>query len=93
MFRYQDALRANSAVEVRLDLGDVADGLTPQLLVALLVMLVVSMLSPRQVRRLGVLGFIAAFALLGALPFFGTDFGKGATRWCSNCYCVVSASW
>ncbi|MCS5601336.1 putative lipid II flippase FtsW [Paracoccus sp. (in: a-proteobacteria)] len=59
---------------------------------ALLVMLVVSMLSPRQVRRLGVLGFIAAFALLGALPFFGTDFGKGATRWLSLGFVSIQPS-
>lgn len=50
---------------------------------ALVVMLVISMLSPRQVRRLGVLGFVAAFALILALPVIGTDFGKGATRWLS----------
>lgn len=52
-------------------------------LAALAVMLVISMMSPRQVRRLGVVGFAGAFALLLALPFIGTDFGKGATRWLS----------
>jgi cell division protein FtsW len=30
-----------------------------------------------------VLGFLAAFAALALLPFFGTDFGKGAVRWFS----------
>jgi len=30
-----------------------------------------------------VLGFIAAFGALALLPIFGTDFGKGATRWYS----------
>ncbi|WP_282603000.1 putative lipid II flippase FtsW [Paracoccus sp. PARArs4] len=49
----------------------------------LVVMLVVSMLSPRQIRRIGVLGFAVSFLLIVALPFIGTDFGKGATRWLS----------
>lgn len=51
--------------------------------IALVVMLAVSMLEPRQVRRLGVLGFGASFVALLLLPFFGTDFGKGAVRWYS----------
>ncbi len=50
---------------------------------ALLAMLVTSMLSPVLVRRLAVLGFMAAFIALALLPFFGTDFGKGAVRWYS----------
>ena len=50
---------------------------------ALVVMLVISMLSPRQVRRLGVLGFLCAFGAILALPVIGTDFGKGAVRWLS----------
>jgi cell division protein FtsW len=48
---------------------------------ALLVMLVTSMLSPDQVRRLGVLGFGLSFVALALLPLLGTDFGKGAVRW------------
>ena len=47
------------------------------------VMLVVSMLTPRAVRRLGVVGFFFAAAALMLLPVLGTDFGKGATRWYS----------
>jgi cell division protein FtsW len=50
---------------------------------ALTLMLVVSMMTPRQLRRLGVLGFFAAFLAVALLPIFGTDFGKGATRWYS----------
>lgn len=50
---------------------------------ALATMVVVSMLPPLQVRRLAVLGFAAAFLALIFLPIFGTDFGKGATRWYS----------
>lgn len=50
---------------------------------AFLAMILTSMMSPTQVRRLGVLGFFAAFASLVLLPVFGTDFGQGATRWYS----------
>ncbi|KGJ05142.1 cell division protein FtsW [Paracoccus halophilus] len=48
---------------------------------ALLTMLLVSTFPPRLVRRLGVLGFFAALIVLLALPFIGSDFGKGAVRW------------
>jgi cell division protein FtsW len=48
---------------------------------ALVGMLVISTFSPRMVRRIGVLGFLAALVVLMALPFIGTDFGKGAVRW------------
>jgi len=51
--------------------------------VALVVMFVISMMSPVTVRRLGVLGFFAAFIAIVLLPVLGTDFGKGATRWYS----------
>lgn len=47
------------------------------------VMIVVSMLKVEQVRRLGVVLCVIAFAGLMLLPMFGTDFGKGATRWFS----------
>ena len=48
---------------------------------ALFVMLVFSMLPSKVIRRLGVIGFLLCFIALGLLPFFGTDFGKGAVRW------------
>lgn len=51
--------------------------------VALVVMLAVSTMSPRAVRRLAALGFVAALAAVAALPAAGTDFGKGAVRWYS----------
>ena len=51
--------------------------------VALIVMIITSMMSPIVVRRLAVLGFLVAFVALALLPFFGTDFGKGAVRWYS----------
>ncbi len=50
---------------------------------AMVVMFVVSMMSPTLVRRLAVLGFLGAFAALAMLPVLGTDFGKGAVRWYS----------
>lgn len=49
----------------------------------LFVMLVISMMSPKQVRRIGVLGFAISFILILALPVIGTDHGKGAVRWLS----------
>ncbi len=50
---------------------------------SLVAMLITSMMSPRVVRRLAVIGFIVTLIALLGLPFFGTDFGKGATRWYS----------
>ena len=50
---------------------------------AMIAMFLTSMMTPQMVRRLAVLGFIAAFAALALLPVFGTDFGKGAVRWFS----------
>ena len=48
---------------------------------ALFVMVVFSMLPSKVIRRLGVIGFLLCFVALCLLPFFGTDFGKGAVRW------------
>ena len=50
---------------------------------AMVGLLFMSMMSPNVVRRLAVLGFVLSFAALALLPFFGTDFGKGAVRWYS----------
>ncbi len=60
--------------------------------VALAVMLLLSMVSPDQVRRLGVIGFLAAFIALVLLPFIGTDFGKGAVRWFSFGFASIQPS-
>lgn len=49
----------------------------------MIAMVVTSMMSPTLVRRLAVLGFAVTFVALIGLPFFGTDFGKGAVRWYS----------
>ncbi len=59
---------------------------------ALVAMLVVSMLSPHTVRRLAVLGFLVSYVALFLLPFFGTDFGKGAVRWYSLGFASVQPS-
>jgi cell division protein FtsW len=59
---------------------------------ALGVMVAVSMASPRAVRRLATLGFLGFFALLLLLPWFGTDFGKGAVRWFSLGFAAIQPS-
>lgn len=60
--------------------------------VALVVMFLTSMMSPLLVRRLAVVGFTLAFISLIGLPFFGTDFGKGAMRWYSLGFASVQPS-
>lgn len=59
---------------------------------ALVAMIITSMMSPTLVRRLGVLGFFIAFAAVALLPMFGTDFGKGATRWYSLGFTSIQPS-
>ena len=43
----------------------------------------ISMFPTTMIRRLGVVLFVGALAATMALPWLGTDFGKGATRWYS----------
>ncbi|WP_166416198.1 peptidoglycan glycosyltransferase FtsW [Cochlodiniinecator piscidefendens] len=59
---------------------------------ALTAMVLTSMMPPKLVRRLGVLGFAIAFIALALLPVLGTDFGKGATRWYSLGFASVQPS-
>jgi cell division protein FtsW len=59
---------------------------------ALAVMICVSMMSPKTIRRLGVLGFFAAVGAVALLPVFGEDFGQGATRWYSLGFASVQPS-
>jgi len=59
---------------------------------ALLALWITTLMSPQLVRRLAVLGFGAAFVALIFLPFFGTDFGKGAMRWYSLGFASVQPS-
>ncbi|MBT6545722.1 MAG: cell division protein FtsW, partial [Rhodobacteraceae bacterium] len=59
---------------------------------ALLAMVVTSMMTPKLVRRLSVIGFLAAFVSIALLPQFGTDFGKGAVRWYSLGFASIQPS-
>lgn len=56
------------------------------------VMFLVSMQSPETIRRWGVLGFGIGFITLAALPFIGSDFGKGAVRWLSFGFTTIQPS-
>ncbi len=60
--------------------------------IALLAMVLTSMMRPSLVRRLATLGFLVAFVALAFLPFFGTDFGKGAVRWYSLGFGAIQPS-
>ncbi|MGQ0566830.1 MAG: peptidoglycan glycosyltransferase FtsW [Gemmobacter sp.] len=60
--------------------------------VALVVMVALSMASPALVRRIGVVLFLCTLASLVALPFLGTDYGKGAVRWFSLGFASVQPS-
>ena len=60
--------------------------------IALVTMVLISMMPPKSVRRLGVVGFFVALAALVFLPLFGTDFGKGAVRWYSLGFASVQPS-
>ncbi|MDD9977194.1 MAG: putative peptidoglycan glycosyltransferase FtsW [Boseongicola sp.] len=50
---------------------------------AISVMFAFTLMSPRSVRRLATIGFAFSIVGLVLLPFFGTDYGKGAVRWFS----------
>ena len=55
-------------------------------------MTITSMMSPDTVRRWATVGFGCALLALILLPIFGTDFGKGATRWYSFGFASVQPS-
>ena len=61
-------------------------------LMALFAMTLTSMMSPTLIRRLAVVGFSVALLALALLPFFGTDFGKGAVRWYSLGFASIQPS-
>lgn len=50
---------------------------------AVLVMVAVSMMPEKVIRMTCLLGMFLVLAMICLLPFFGTDFGKGAVRWFS----------
>ena len=58
----------------------------------LIAMCLTSMMSPQLVRRLAVIGFVVSFISLALLPYFGTDFGKGAMRWYSLGFASIQPS-
>ncbi|SLN35271.1 Lipid II flippase FtsW [Aquimixticola soesokkakensis] len=59
---------------------------------ALIAMIATTMMDPKMVRRLAVVGFAITFVALLLLPFIGTDFGKGAVRWFSFGFASVQPS-
>ena len=59
---------------------------------AMVAMFFTSLISPEAVRRLGVVGFLVTFVLILMLPFIGSDFGKGATRWLSLGFVSIQPS-
>ncbi len=60
--------------------------------IGMCVMLLISMASPDQIRRLGVVGFVLALAALVTLPVIGDDLGKGAARWINFGFITVQPS-
>lgn len=60
--------------------------------IGMALMVGLSMISPAAVRRLGVMGFVLALAAVAALPFIGTDLGKGAVRWINFGFTTVQPS-
>ncbi len=59
---------------------------------AMVAMMITSMMSPKLVRRLSVVGFAVTMVALVLLPVFGTDFGKGAMRWYSLGFASIQPS-
>lgn len=59
---------------------------------AVLIMLVTSLMTPKWIRRLSVMGFMVAFVATLLLPYFGTDFGKGSVRWYSLGFSSIQPS-
>ena len=59
---------------------------------ALIAMIITSMMAPSTVRRWATVAFGFALASLILLPIFGTDFGKGATRWYSLGFASIQPS-
>lgn len=61
-------------------------------LIGIVAMFAVSLMSPERIRRFAVVGFFLSLLSLMLLPFFGTDFGKGAVRWFSLGFASVQPS-
>ena len=56
------------------------------------IMFALSLCEPATLRRLSVIGLLGGVMVLAALPFIGTDFGKGAVRWISLGFTSVQPS-
>ncbi|WP_071798706.1 FtsW/RodA/SpoVE family cell cycle protein [Natronohydrobacter thiooxidans] len=52
-------------------------------LLGIAAMIAMSLCSPERIRRVATVGFFISLLAIVLLPFFGTDFGKGAVRWYS----------
>ncbi len=59
---------------------------------ALSTMVIVSMMSTNFIRRAATVACFAALIAIALLPWLGTDFGKGATRWYSLGFASVQPS-
>lgn len=78
-------LAASPAVATRIGISDSFHFVKRQLIVlpaALLVMIAISLLSPRNIRRLAVIGFIGGLGMLALTLVAGQEI-KGARRWIS----------
>lgn len=52
-------------------------------LLGIAAMIAMSLCSPERIRRFATVAFFMSLLAIVLLPFFGTDFGKGAVRWYS----------
>ena len=77
------ALAASPPLAERHDFGTYHYVLRQVVYLGLAVALIlgISTLGPRGIRRGGVILFLVMIAATAALPWFGTNFGKGAVRW------------
>src|SRR3954467_12002295 len=68
------------AARLNLDAFHFVDHQVMYLVPSIAVMLVTSLLAPRQIRRFALAMFIISIVLVAATPFFGSEI-KGARRW------------
>ncbi len=61
-------------------------------MISLSLIIFLSTTSLSVVRRFGIIGFFLVVIALALLPFFGTDFGKGAVRWFSLNWLTIQPS-
>ena len=61
-------------------------------MISFCVIIFLSTTSLSVLRRFGIIGFFLVVIALALLPFFGTDFGKGAVRWFSLNWLTIQPS-